>query len=221
MQELNDADSPARCLTALEVLGTSLDGRDDTRDLYPAVEAAAERLEDAMRALRKAKNKRTSRTRGLRLADGLEDAAVANVARLVLGHTKGSRDADLYVRLFREAPSVTTSGLATPEQANLASYLIGQLEQPDIPASVKDARAELVAARAGVATAQAARAGTDAIVTAAAAALALAKKEAISTYNGSYPDLLKRFPGQRRLVDLFFYAPPDGRKRSTEPAAEE
>ena len=220
MRTLKLTDGPETVHTALRVLALRLTARPDTRALAISVGAARDALGAALATWQDARDARVAATGTVAFADALEDDAIAGLARRVRVLTGGEKDAPLWQKLFAaRAPSDTTEGLATPEQAALARLVANVLLTDPAAASLADELPALDDARAAVEAAQVARAAAETDELTAWNALQLAETAARDAYNGAVPQLMILFPGGKRLVDSFFVTRSAPRAGEDEPDA--
>ena len=210
MVQLTADDGPVTILSALRVLAARLRSRPDTAPRATPVTAAADDLDAAAREHDTATWDRLAASGGIVFADEVEDEQIAEIARHVRVLVKGDRTSDLYVQLFAEAPSTTTKGVATEEQARLARLLLDRLSTPAY-APLASLVPALRAARAGVEAAQDHHAKCEERELRAWNVLQARERTARDAFNGVEPRLRILVPGEKRKVESFF--PTTGRKK--------
>jgi hypothetical protein len=217
MQQIDPKAGAATVRSRLRTLGTRLRSRPDTLALAAPVDAAQVDLRDKHEAWLAAHDATLAATGAIVFADEVEDDEIARVARRAKVLVDGVLKSPTYLRLFAVAPSEVTKGLAGDAQAALANHLITALAAPEY-ASLADAIPALKAARAEVEGALAARTACEVAEASAWTELQIAEEAGRNVYRDAEPQLQLLFPGQRRLVDSFFYQEPRAHKSAPDAA---
>lgn len=212
MQEIKPDAGTDVILSRLRVLHLRLLARPDTTALAAPIKSVLTDLKTRFDHWAELHDQRLAAYGMLAFVDDEEDAEIAGLARRVRVLVEGRLDSPLWLRLFPEAPSEATGGVADNRQRTFAEQVIATLAQNPEYASLKDLLPDLLAARAAVA---AAREKLHALVVAdnqAWTEVQIAETAARAAYSAVHPRLMILFPGRKRLVESFFYKAPRKKK---------
>ena len=151
MREIDQTAGPLTVMSRVRVLSLRLKARPDTAPLAAEVDAARVELKRRFDLWEEVHDAALASSLALVFADEIEDDAIAAVARRAKVLVDGQLRQPTYTRLFSEAASDLTRGVASEEQARLADHLIRTIETNPDYASLKDLLPELREARAGCA----------------------------------------------------------------------
>lgn len=199
--------SPEVVLSRMRVLATRLRTRKDTQDLVPPVQSARNTLKACVEAASEATDDKIACTGTIAFLDDEEDNEIAGLARSARVLVDGKLMSPIYRRLFFVAPSIATAGIASDEQEKFALHILDTLKTEEAYASLASFIPGLEAARAAVAAEQERHKTLVTAESAAVTELENAKTLCREVYRDTYPALLLKFPGRKRLVDSFFYSP--------------
>lgn len=211
MRAIAEDASPETVLSRLGTLSCRLKRRADTRPLAVPVDAARHALKALVDQHQERRYERMAASGARTFDDDQEDTIVSRVSKRLLAVLPGRQDAT-YKRMFKEAPSEATKGMADERQAQLVRHLIALIseEPPKDPAyaGLRDLLPELKQARAEVEKGHAEYTAAFEAESALWNEIQLAEQKAREVYRDTHPKLELMFPGRKKLVDSFFYQPP-------------
>lgn len=204
MQKLLERHGVDTVQEALRFLSIRLRSRPETADLAQSIEQVRTNLRDQAETHAEAREARVAASAEIVYRDSELDAAVANLVREVMVHTKGRRDHQMYIKLFAQSPSMLTMGVADAKQAVFVKTLLDILRS-DAQFANFTAQTELLEQR-NTALQQAIGQRDELYVpeSHASANLRVAMDQAKRIYNLAYPRLQLLFPNKRSLVESFF-----------------
>ena len=209
MRQIDPKAGPRVVLDRMGVLSARLKRSAQTARLALPVDASRWELQRLYDLYLDRHHERMSASGALVFCDAEEDALIALVSTRLLGLVRNQRTDPRYRRMFPKAPSTVTKGVATEAQARLARQVISLIETEPDYAGLRDLLPELKDARQAVVEAQREYREARDRDSAAWNEVQLAEQRARDLYRDTRPRLELLFPGRKKLVDSFFYQPPE------------
>lgn len=191
---------------ALRFLAVRAGSQPEARELAEDVGRLRESLRAQNEAYLAAKDRRMAGTAVVNYLDGVTDAQVMQVSRLVLAQTNGDRADRRYRKLFPESASVLLAGVTDPKQQRFVSLLVDTLSTDPNYSALRPQAESLADASRRLVAAIEKRESLYQDETRTLSELNLGLEQARRVYNQAHPRLQLAFPDDPALVESFFLA---------------